>query len=100
MFNAERVIEEVIEAGLLENIERKHMKNTDKIFDFVNFADEPVTMKQLQDALEMKPGILSGSLASLCKSGRLTREKVERTNGNGPKMQWAYKVVAETPQTQ
>lgn len=98
MFSAAAVIDELtslVNGGLIQNIERKHMKNTDKIFDFVNSATEPVTMKQLQDALEMKPGILSGSLASLCKSGRLVREKIERTNGNGPKMQWAYKVVAQ-----
>lgn len=93
------VVDELVGRGLIQNIERKQMKNTDKIFDFINSADDLVTMKQLQDALEMKPGILSGSLASLCKSGRLVREKIERTNGNGPKMQWAYKVVA-TPETQ
>jgi DNA-binding HxlR family transcriptional regulator len=91
----ESVVEEILNEGLIANIERKQMKNTDKIFDFINSATDPVTMKQLQDGLDMKPGILSGSLASLCKSGRLTREKVERTNGNGPKMQWAYTVVAQ-----
>lgn len=88
------IINEIVDKGVIANIERKHMKNTDKIFDHINSASDLVTMKQLQDALEMKPGILSGSLASLCKSGRLVREKIERTNGNGPKMQWAYKVVA------
>ena len=74
------------------------MKNTDAIYEFIKNATEPVVMKQLQDALEMKPGILSGSLVSLVKSGRLVREKIERISGNGPKMQWAYKTVAETPQ--
>jgi len=74
------------------------MKNTDAIYDFIKNATEPVVMKQLQDALEMKPGILSGSLVSLIKSGRLVREKIERISGNGPKMQWAYKVVANTQQ--
>jgi predicted transcriptional regulator len=59
-------------------------------------ATEPVTLKQLQDQLELKPGIVSGSLASLCRVGRLSREKVEKTNGNGPKLQWAYKTVAIT----
>jgi predicted transcriptional regulator len=57
-------------------------------------ATEPVTLKQLQDQLELKPGIVSGSLASLCRAGRLSREKIEKTNGNGPKLQWAYKTVA------
>jgi hypothetical protein len=93
------IINEIVDKGVIAQIERKQMKNTDKIFDFINSANDLVTMKQLQDSLEMKPGILSGSLSSLCKSGRLIREKIERTNGNGPKMQWAYKVVA-TPETQ
>ena len=103
MFSPAAVIDELtdlVNGGLIQNIERKQMKNTDKIFDFVNSATDLVTMKQLQDALEMKPGILSGSLASLCKSGRFTREKIERNNSNGPKMQWAYKVVAQPTETQ
>jgi predicted transcriptional regulator len=61
-------------------------------------ATEPVTLKQLQDQLDLKPGIVSGSLASLCRAGRLSREKIEKTNGNGPKLQWAYKTVAITQQ--
>lgn len=76
------------------------MKTTDRIFDIVSQSQEPVTLKQLQDQLEIKPGIVSGSLASLCRSGRLSREKIEKTNGNGPKMQWAYKTVAQTQQNQ
>lgn len=71
------------------------MRTTDRIYEMIAGSTEPVTLKQLQDQLELKPGILSGSLASLVKSGRLMREKVERTNGNGPKMQWAYKILAE-----
>lgn len=69
------------------------MKTTDRIYDMVANSTEPMTLKQLQDPLELKPGILSGSLASLVKSGRLHRKKVERSNGNGPKMQWAYSVA-------
>ena len=70
------------------------MKTTDRIFELVSNSTEAVTLKQLQDQLELKPGIVSGSLASLCRAGRLSREKVEKTNGNGPKLQWAYKTVA------
>ena len=70
------------------------MRTTERIYDMVANATEPVTLKQLQDQLELKPGIVSGSLASLCRAGRLSREKVEKTNGNGPKLQWAYKTVA------
>ena len=66
------------------------MRTTERIYDMVANATEPVTLKQLQDQLELKPGIVSGSLASLCRAGRLSREKVEKTNGNGPKLQWAY----------
>lgn len=69
------------------------MKTTDRIYDMISKSTEPMTLKQLQDPLDIKPGVLSGSLASLVKSGRLVREKVERTNGNGPKMQWAYTVA-------
>ena len=72
------------------------MKTTDRIFAMVSEATEPMTLKQLQDGLELKPGIVSGSLTSLCKSGKLIREKVERTNGNGPKQQWAYSCKKET----
>ena len=70
------------------------MRTTERIYVMVANATEPVTLKQLQDQLELKPGIVSGSLASLCRAGRLSREKVEKTNGNGPKLQWAYKTVA------
>ena len=74
------------------------MKTTDKIFEFVSQQDHPVTLKELHDALEIKASALAGFLVALCKSGRLSREKIERTSGNGPKMQWAYKVVAKSQQ--
>ena len=69
------------------------MKTTDRIYQIVVNSSEPVTFKQLQDPLELKAGVLSGSLASLVKSGRLSRVKAERTNSNGPKMQWVYSVA-------
>lgn len=84
---------EIVGKAVIANLERKAMKTTDRIFDLVSTSTELMTLKQMQDQLELKPGIVSGSLASLVKSGRLTREKVERSNGNGPKMQWAYGVA-------
>lgn len=71
------------------------MRTTDRIYEIVASATEPMTLKQIQDQIDLTPGILSGSLASLVKSKRLTRERVERTNGTGPKMQWAYKLLAQ-----
>ena len=72
------------------------MKTTDKILEIISSASDMVTLKQIQDATEIKPGIVSGSLVHLCKSGKISREKVERVSGTGPKMQWAYKKVAQT----
>jgi hypothetical protein len=72
------------------------MKTIERIYEMVANATEPVTLKMLQDQLELKPGIVSGSLATLCRAGRLSREKVEKTNGNGPKLQWAYSCKKET----
>lgn len=73
--------------------ERK-MSNVEKIMEAIVKMEQPVTMKQLQDATELKPGILSGTLCSLCKQGRLSREKVEVEGKIGVKMRWVYKVVA------
>ncbi len=39
-----------------------------------NVIEEPVTFNTLKAQLEMPPGIISGSLASLMKSGRLERQ--------------------------
>ena len=74
------------------------MKTTDRIYELVSNSSEAVTLKQLQDQLELKPGIVSGSLASLCRSGRLAREKTEVNGANGPKIRWTYKTVANTQQ--
>ena len=59
------------------------MKTTDRIFAMVSEATEPMTLKQLQDGLELKPGIVSGSLTSLCKSGKLPRK------GRAHQWKWA-----------
>jgi predicted transcriptional regulator len=66
------------------------MRTTDRIFELVLASMEPVTLKEIQDKLEIQAGIVSGSLASLCRAGRLLREKREKTNGTGPKMRWVY----------
>lgn len=69
------------------------MKYTDKIYEIISNSTDPVTLKQIQTQLELSPGMVSGSLISLLKSGKINREKIERTSGTGPKMQWSYKVV-------
>lgn len=74
------------------------MKTTDKILEFITSKEGFVSLKDIQDGLEMKPNAIAGFLAHLCKTGKLVREKQERTNGNGPKMQWFYKVVANSQQ--
>jgi len=57
-------------------------------------AESPKTLKQIQLALEMKPENISGLLAYLRKSNKITREKIEReVRSNGPKLQWCYKLV-------
>jgi predicted transcriptional regulator len=66
------------------------MKTTDKIYELVAASTEPVTLAQIQKNLELAAGVVSGSLASLCRSQRLMREKREVTNDNGPKMRWVY----------
>lgn len=66
------------------------MRTTDRIYELVLASTEPITLKEIQDQLEITAGIVSGSLASLCRSGRLSRDKREKTSGNGPKMRWVY----------
>lgn len=66
------------------------MRTTDKIYELVLSSTEPMSLKEIQDKLEITAGIVSGSLASLCRAGRLCREKRERTNGAGPKLRWVY----------
>lgn len=77
------------------------MKTTDRIIEFISQQDHAVTIKELHDALDIKQSALAGFMVNLCKSGRLVREKVERSSSsNGPKMQWAYKIVAIPQQNQ
>lgn len=89
----------ILEEGVVARLERKAVKNTTRIYDFVSQANEPVTLRQIQVALDMKPGIASGSLASLMASNKLVREQVSRAEGSsGRKIQWAYKSVANPQQ--
>ena len=87
------LLETVIKDAIVR-LERKAVKNTERIIEYISTAENPVTLKELQTKLEMKPGIVSGSLASLLSSNRVIREKVARKEGNGRKEQWAYKPVA------
>lgn len=93
------VLESTAIKGVIARLEEKAVKNTDKILEIITNATEPITLKQIQDQTELKPGIVSGTLVHLCKSGVIVREKVEKTSGNGPKLQWAYKIVAQNQQT-
>ena len=89
----------ILEEGIIARLERKAVKNTTRIYDFVSQANEPVTLRQIQVALDMKPGIASGSLASLMASNKVVREQVSRAEGStGRKVQWAYKPVANPQQ--
>ena len=90
---------EIVIRDVIARLEESAMKNTTRIYDFVSQAQEPVTLKQIQVALEMKPGIASGSLASLMASNKVVREQVSRAEGStGRKVQWAYKPVANPQQ--
>lgn len=95
---AANMIDLSVNLGVVAQIERKHMKNTEKILAFIESQTDPVTLKQIQDATELPPGIISGTLVSLCKSGRLAREKIERQSNVGPKKPWAYKIVVANTQ--
>lgn len=93
---AVRFLEIVIKDAIVR-LEESAMKNTTRIYDYVSQAQQPVTLKQIQTALEMKPGIASGSLASLMSANKVVREQVGRAEGStGRKIQWAYKPVAQT----
>lgn len=75
------------------------VKTTDRIIEFISNQDHPVTINELHLKLDIKQSALAGFLVGLCKSGKLVREKIERaTTSTGPKLQWAYKVVAQTQQ--
>jgi predicted transcriptional regulator of viral defense system len=74
---------------------------TDKILEFIGKQDRAVTLKEINDSVEVKASSLAGFLVMLCKSGKLVREKIERpTTSTGPKLQWAYKLVAIPQQNQ
>jgi hypothetical protein len=75
-------------------IKGKKMKNTTRILEAISASTEPVTLNTLKNDLGMSPGIISGSLASLMKSGRLERQQL--TAEFGRKNIWGY--VAKTQQ--
>jgi predicted transcriptional regulator len=85
----------VIKAGTAHSEERA-MKNTTRILEAISAATEPVTLNTLKNDLGMSPGIISGSLASLMKSGRLERQQL--TAEFGRKNIWGYvpKTIAKT----
>jgi predicted transcriptional regulator len=90
---------EIVIRDVIARLEESAMKNTTRIYDYVSQAQQPVTLKQIQVALEMKPGIASGSLASLMSANKVAREQVSRAEGStGRKIQWAYKPVANPQQ--
>ena len=62
-------------------IKGKKMKNTTRILEAISAATEPVTLNTLKNDLGMSPGIISGSLASLMKSGRLERQHIKAEFG-------------------
>ena len=83
----------VIRAGTA-HLEERAMKHTTRILEAISAATEPVTFNTLKAQLEMPPGIISGSLASLMKAGRLERKLL--TAERGRKNIWGY--VAKSQQ--
>jgi predicted transcriptional regulator len=71
----------------------KQMKNTTRIYEVIFNSEEPVTLNAIKTALDMKPGICSGSLASLLKSGQI--ERVQLTAEKGRKNIWGYVAKAQ-----
>lgn len=69
------------------------MKNTTRIYEVILNSKEPVTLNAIKTALDMKPGICSGSLASLLKSGQI--ERVQLTAEKGRKNIWGYVAKAQ-----
>ena len=76
------------------HLEERAMKHTTRILEAISAATEPVTFNTLKAQLEMPPGIISGSLASLMKAGRLERKLL--TSERGRKNIWGY--VAKSQQ--
>ena len=71
----------------------KQMKNTTRIYEVIFNSEKPVTLNAIKTALDMKPGICSGSLASLLKSGQI--ERVQLTAEKGRKNIWGYVAKAQ-----
>lgn len=92
------ILDLTVTKGVIAKIKEKNMTNVEKILQAISTIEEPITLKKLQDATELKPGILSGTLCLLCKQGKLTREKVEFEGRIGPKLMYVYKVVANPQQ--
>jgi len=80
--------------------QEEKLKTTDKVLEIIAKSDEPVTLKFIQNLLGIKPGAVSGTLVFLFKTGKITREKIERSSGTGPKQQWCYKIVDTSEKTQ
>lgn len=69
------------------------MSKTDKILQ--TMGEEPITLNKISQLTEMQQSVISGILISLLRQKRIQREKIERISGAGPKLQWAYKLVAQ-----
>ncbi len=88
------VLNTIVIKGETAHLEERPMKHTTRILEAISAATEPVTFNTLKAQLEMPPGIISGSLASLLKSGRLDRQQL--TSERGRKNIWGY--VAKSQQ--
>ena len=78
----------IVIKGETVRLKERAMKHTTRILEAISAATEPVTFNTLKAQLEMPPGIISGSLASLIKSGRLERRQL--TAQFGRKNIWGY----------
>ena len=88
------VLDITVIKGETAHSEERAMKHTTRILEAISAATEPVTFNTLKAQLEMPPGIISGSLASLMKAGRLERKLL--TSKRGRKNIWGY--VAKSQQ--
>ena len=88
------VLDIIVIRGETARLKERPMKHTTRILEAISAATEPVTFNTLKAQLEMPPGIISGSLASLLKSGRLDRQQL--TSEFGRKNIWGY--VAKSQQ--
>lgn len=70
------------------------MSKTDKVLETIK--DDPITINQIATQTQLPQSLVSSILASLLRQKRIQREKIERTSGTGPKMQWAYKLLTQT----